>query len=319
MLVTMSAMSQTIQCPHCGQTYALTPEQVPQYAGQTINCTRCTKAFTVPQLIAPAIPIPPGSEGFSAAQPAMQQTMSPYPGGVSAGMSQPMPYGGYAAYGEQRPGNGLAIAALILGIIGIFIPIFIFGAVAVILGALAMSKRPTGKGLAIAGLSIGAVSLLLNGACITYIFVPSFSRAREGAHRVQCASNMRQIGQALLLYANENNGAFPDDLAPLLITQDITSEVFVCPSSTDTPSSPGSTPQQQAANLHAGGHLSYIYVGKGLTNSTRADTVLLLEPLSNHNNGGINILWCDGHVSFHMKAEAQKIIADVQAGKNPPP
>src|SRR2546421_6478960 len=34
-------------------------------------------------------------------------------------------------------------------------------------------------------------------------------RAVETANRVKCASNLRQIGQALLLYSNENKGAFP--------------------------------------------------------------------------------------------------------------
>ncbi len=29
------------------------------------------------------------------------------------------------------------------------------------------------------------------------------------ANRVRCASNLRQIGQAILLYANENRGAYP--------------------------------------------------------------------------------------------------------------
>jgi len=40
-------MATQIQCPNCGQTYDLTPEQVPQYAGQTITCTNCQKPFTV--------------------------------------------------------------------------------------------------------------------------------------------------------------------------------------------------------------------------------------------------------------------------------
>ena len=33
--------------------------------------------------------------------------------------------------------------------------------------------------------------------------------AQETANRVKCASNLRMIGQALLLYSNENRGAFP--------------------------------------------------------------------------------------------------------------
>jgi prepilin-type processing-associated H-X9-DG protein len=98
------------------------------------------------------------------------------------------------------------------------------------------------------------------------------SCARRGHHgnsRVQCASNLRQIGQAILLYSNDNRGAYPRTIASavkegqepvptwgtgapatqpfldrnrpadndvtaalflLLRTQDITSEVFVCPS-----------------------------------------------------------------------------------------
>ena len=88
-------------------------------------------------------------------------------------------------------------------------------------------------------------------------------RSRETANRVKCASNLRQIGQALLLYANENRGLYPmtqwDQLDPtpraytgamainpfasngpspndvtammflLLRTQDISAEVFTCP------------------------------------------------------------------------------------------
>jgi len=94
--------------------------------------------------------------------------------------------------------------------------------------------------------------------------------AREQANRVKCASNLRQIGQGLQMYANENKGNFPrtffkvgskviadntgyndpnsfdptgkgagkvgennvcSSLFLLLKTQDLTSEVFICPSS----------------------------------------------------------------------------------------
>jgi len=108
---------------------------------------------------------------------------------------------------------------------------------------------------------IGIIALLIS------ILLPSLNRARETANRIKCASNLRQIGQAIQLYANENKGAYPrtiwtpsvtvvatwgtgaTDSDPfitahtvvnsdvtaglflLLRTQDITSEVFVCPSS----------------------------------------------------------------------------------------
>ena len=101
-------------------------------------------------------------------------------------------------------------------------------------------------------------------------FLPWRTHRGESADRVKCASNLRQIGQALLLYSNDNRGVYPRTIASLvkdgqepvptwgtgaaagnpfvdadgprdndvtaalfllLRTQDITSEVFTCPMS----------------------------------------------------------------------------------------
>jgi len=116
---------------------------------------------------------------------------------------------------------------------------------------------------------IGIIALLIS------ILLPSLNRARETANRVKCASNLKQIGMAILLYANDNKGQYPrtimavaatvtptwgtpygagitttpttstdpfatggvsaNDVSAslflLMRTQDITSEVFSCPSS----------------------------------------------------------------------------------------
>src|SRR5260221_6950135 len=53
---------------------------------------------------------------------------------------------------------------------------------------------------------IGIIALLIS------ILLPSLNRARETANRVKCASNLRQIGQALMLYANDNKQAYPRTL-----------------------------------------------------------------------------------------------------------
>ena len=110
---------------------------------------------------------------------------------------------------------------------------------------------------------IGIIALLIS------ILLPSLSKARETANRVKCGSNLRQLGQAMQLYANENNGNYPrtyyNSAKPtpvivsnlgskfpepfdatankigdnnigaaaylLLRTQDMTSAVYICPSS----------------------------------------------------------------------------------------
>jgi len=134
------------------------------------------------------------------------------------------------------------------------------------------------------------------------VLSPSLCRSRESANRVKCASNERQIGQALLLYAESLGGRYPDRLEDALLTQDITAEVFCCPSSNDE-KSPGATPQEQAAHLSEAHHLSYVYLGKGMTTAAPAEAVLLYEITANHDEDGGNVLFADGHIEWFNKRE----------------
>ena len=96
----------------------------------------------------------------------------------------------------------------------------------------------------------------------------------------------------MMLYANEHQGHFPDGIDGLL-EEDITTAVFVCPSTNDTPAAVGPTTQSTATNLLANGHLSYVYLGAGLTEPQKADLIKAYEPLSNHQNQRMNVLFGD--------------------------
>ncbi len=149
------------------------------------------------------------------------------------------------------------------------------------------------------------------------LFMPGWGGyATEGAYRVQCGSHLRQIGQAIMLYAIDHQGRYPNTFGELL-EEDVTSFAFVCSSSKDTPAAAGPTTQATAANLHAGGHLSYIYLGKGITGVPPAKMVISYEPLANHNNKGMNVLFGDGQVAFIPRKDAVTLLAELQLGHNP--
>src|SRR5512133_3508253 len=50
---------------------------------------------------------------------------------------------------------------------------------------------------------IGIIAVLIS------ILLPSLARARESATNVACLSNLRQMGNAFMMYANENQSKLP--------------------------------------------------------------------------------------------------------------
>jgi len=167
---------------------------------------------------------------------------------------------------------------------------------------------------------IGAIGVVHQTAWLATSPVPlvydSTNHARETANRVKCHSNLQQIGQALQLYANHHGGHYPDDLLALLLNEDVTGAVFVCPSSNDEPAT-GATTRELSDNFNQPNHCSYIYFGKGLSTPVDSNRVIAAEKPENHGGYGMNILFGDGHVEFENKDEAAKLLATVAPTTQP--
>jgi prepilin-type processing-associated H-X9-DG protein len=154
---------------------------------------------------------------------------------------------------------------------------------------------------------IGAIGVVHQTAWLATSPVPLVQDHNyERADRVKCASNMRQIAQALQLYANDHGGHYPDDLLTLLLNEDITSAVFVCPSSNDLAAT-GATTRELTEDFKKPFHCSYIYFGNGMSTPIPDDRVILAEPIENHQDG-MNILFGDGRVEFVDKDDAAKLL-----------
>ena len=61
-------------------------------------------------------------------------------------------------------------------------------------------------------------------AILVAILLPALTRARIQAKNVQCKSQLRNLGQAMVLYANENNGKIPQQPGAMIWLWDIAYE-----------------------------------------------------------------------------------------------
>lgn len=143
-------------------------------------------------------------------------------------------------------------------------------------------------------------------ALMTSIMLPALNAAKERANRVKCASNLRQIGQGCLLYANDHKGQYPPDLGTL-VKEGLNEETFVCPSGdTQVPPDVRGNPDKAAAWVNQ--HGDYTYLGAGKKENLPADTILAYEKAQDHDRQGMNMLFWDGHVDWYVLPAAEQLI-----------
>jgi prepilin-type processing-associated H-X9-DG protein len=139
--------------------------------------------------------------------------------------------------------------------------------------------------------AIGDGSSVLTSVAVasltTSVLLPSMARAREIAKRAVSASNLRGIGQGVLIYANDHGDKFPPDLRALVAGGMVTEQMLQSPRD----------PVDEAN--------SYTYIaGQKMGDDPR--NVLAYERFQG--DEGTNLLFLDGHVEWQKLDEARRMI-----------
>ena len=172
-------------------------------------------------------------------------------------------------------------------------------------------------------------------AILAGMLLPALQQARERARRINCASNLKQIGTAMKLYSSSFNDKLPGGPArqggytkgdtltdgngwkglEILRSNDFLTDyaVFVCPSSTTSAGTGIKQLTYAASNAAADANASYAFVGGMIEGDSsiygRADSAISADLTgaasigSNNDNpnhtGYGNILYQGGHVTGH--------------------
>ncbi|MCF6148953.1 MAG: DUF1559 domain-containing protein [Candidatus Kuenenia sp.] len=152
------------------------------------------------------------------------------------------------------------------------------------------------------------------------ILLPVLGKARESARKTQCASNLKQIGLALNMFANDQDEAFPSaasldvdamqSLGQLYNKYISDRKIFRCPSDSDVTEEDNLDLQEKNTITTANDTFTIASCSYGYDhNHTAADDpgVALAADAkgtstsglsSNHNETGQNVLYLDGHVEW---------------------
>lgn len=156
-------------------------------------------------------------------------------------------------------------------------------------------------------------------AILASLLAPSLSSAREKARQIQCMSNLKQVGLALRMYADEHNDLYPeawdgtlrwnDKLLSYMSSTNVTGgkAVLVCPSARFTPAglpiSAGADHSAYKKNQwQATNTIKYdfqtVLVFDGVPNDVAAaDNTDYLTHVDNRHLGSANYLFGDQHVA----------------------
>jgi len=198
--------------------------------------------------------------------------------------------------------NGLAIASLVVSIVGFLIGL---GIVAVILGIIGQNQikaslgRQKGSGLAIAGIVVGCIgAVVFVPLILAAVLFPVFNTARMKARDTMCLQNLKELSIAVSTYSQDYNEKLPpadkwSDAVAKYITD---SHVFCCGAARELSCAYSFNDRLNKTSLKElvnASNAPMLFDSKGGWNSA-----LPISSFDARHCGGYNCSFADGHVKW---------------------
>lgn len=199
---------------------------------------------------------------------------------------------------SRQVSSGLALASLIVAILGLCVPGL--GLVAIVLGVMAVMKASSspethgGKGFAIGGIVLGLAASLM-WLVAGFLILTGY---RMGRPTIERTINMTQIATALQQYASDNGGWYPEtavDWDARLKKYDLDMTKI------STPDAP------------AGAKDVYVYV-PGFKEPFNGSKILVYENPAYLTKGIVPVLYADGRVDLMDVDKLKQILKDAGRG-----
>lgn len=135
---------------------------------------------------------------------------------------------------------------------------------------------------------------------IAVVVVQGVRAAIAGDEQIHCSNRLQNIALAIRAYAEAHQGALPDTLADLPLSEDFTPDLLMC----DEADTNVATSGGWGKTFTEPGHISYVYSGRGMNlYTTPGDAVMIYEPGPRH-RGCLHLLHLDASVECLPRAEA---------------
>jgi hypothetical protein len=206
--------------------------------------------------------------------------------------------------------SGLAIASLVLGLVGFCGVTAIVGFILGIVSLNQIKKSNgtlTGQGIALAGIIISALFLLMIPIG-SAMFIPALAHARNRALEMRCMINTRQLGLATIMYAGTytNLPAASNWCDDLIKSGFVTStNVFLCPASTNDSCGYAFNTNLSGMNpSKINPRTVLIFESDGGWNASGGPELMLSEPRHEHM---FEVVFVDGHAEAVTEARTNQL------------